>query len=148
MAQSLTLRSIMALIRWAIALVFLIAGALKIADPGLFLEDIQAYRLLPYGLAFATALILPWLEVFASLAVLCKRWDTGALLSLTLIILVFTLALASAWIRGLDINCGCFGHNPETSSNYPLAILRNSAIFLGLVGLLLAKKPKKMPPVP
>jgi hypothetical protein len=50
---------------------------------------------------------------------------------------VFCVALASAWFRGLDINCGCFGHG-TTASDLPLAVARSFA--LGLLALFLFKQ--------
>jgi hypothetical protein len=47
------------------------------------------------------------------------------------------LALASAWFRGLDIDCGCFGH-AITSTSLPLALARS--FTLGLVALYLLNR--------
>lgn len=136
MAQALSWTIINLLLRWGIAVVFLVAGTLKAADPEAFLQDIQAYRLVPYGMAFVTAFFLPWLEIFAALCLVLKRAYTGAVIMLIGTILVFTLALVFAWVRGLDINCGCFGHNAHNATAYPLALLRNAGIFLGLIALI------------
>jgi hypothetical protein len=46
---------------------------------------------------------------------------------------IFCAAIASAWIRGLDIHCGCFGHS-GTSSTLPFALVRS--LGLGFVAVL------------
>ena len=122
--------------RWAGRLllggVFAYAAAGKLADPAGFVTDIDHYRLLPYPVAVAVGLYLPWLELVCAAAVVSRRQERGALLLLLGLCGVFALALASAWWRGLDITCGCFGHSAAAAS-LPLAFLR--AVALGLVAL-------------
>ncbi|MBK1858021.1 hypothetical protein JIN80_07110 [Cerasicoccus arenae] len=41
---------------------------------------------------------------------------------------VFMVALCAAWVRGLNINCGCFGSETE-NSNYWLVLLRDVVLL-------------------
>jgi hypothetical protein len=53
---------------------------------------------------------------------------------ITLLLIVFTFALAGALTRGLSIDCGCFGHTiMSTGTIVPL--LRNLVMLL-LAGIL------------
>ncbi|MBN1540616.1 DoxX family membrane protein [candidate division KSB1 bacterium] len=95
-------------IRWILGLVFIIAGVPKIIDPAGFAVAVDNYRLLPYFIVVVMALVLPWLEVFIGLALISGRlWRGGALLTIGLYG-VFIIAIGSAMMRGLDIDCGCF----------------------------------------
>jgi putative oxidoreductase len=123
--------------RLLLAGVFGYAATAKILDPQAFATDIDHFRLLPYWLASFAGAYLPWLELLCAAAVLFRRCERGALLLLVGLCVVFSLALASAWIRGLDINCGCFGHS-DISTNFPWAIARAAA--LGFVAFLLFRK--------
>ena len=81
-----------------------------------------------------SAIYLPWLEVLAGAALVIGEGVAGASLIVIQLMAIFTVALASAWWRGLDISCGCFGHT-VTNSNYPLHLagdflLLSAAIFL------------------
>ncbi len=116
---------------------FAYAALHKIVDPSAFATDIGHYHLLPYPLTLALGLYLPWLELFCGVGVLCRRRERGALLLIALMCGVFCVALASAWFRGLDINCGCFGHG-TASSDLPLALARSFA--LGMLALFLFKQ--------
>ena len=116
---------------------FAYAAIQKILDPAAFAADIGHYRLLPYPLIPPLALYLPWLELTCSIGVLSRRRERGSLLLITGMCGVFCAALASAWFRGLDINCGCFGHGTAASS-LPWAIARSFA--LGLIALLLLRQ--------
>lgn len=95
--------------RFVIAGLFLWAGMMKLIHPGLLFGDILSYRLLPEGVAVGLAWYLPWLEIVLALALLSPRLQEGAWGGLFGLMTVFILALLSAWARGLDITCGCFG---------------------------------------
>ncbi|HOX84716.1 MAG TPA: MauE/DoxX family redox-associated membrane protein [bacterium] len=96
-------------VRWILALVFFFAGVPKIADPGTFAQAIDNYRLLPYFAVIAMAIFLPWLEVILGLALASGRLRRGTALLTALLYLMFLVAIGSAVMRGLDIDCGCFG---------------------------------------
>ncbi len=90
-------------------LVFIVSGALKVADPTKFLFDVQAFQLVPYPLAYITALVLPWFEIIAGLALIVGKGRRGAGFSLGLLTLFFIFAIISANMRGIHLDCGCFG---------------------------------------
>ena len=123
------------LARWALAGIFLAAAVPKILDPTGFASDISHFAVLPDALVNPMAIALPWIEAVAALALLSGFAAEGALLLVNLLMAVFLAALAQAWIRGLDINCGCFGHS-EAKGNIALSFVRDVG-FLAL-GLLAA----------
>ncbi len=106
---------------------FLWSGVGKLKDPISFTEAIRNYRIIGDPWSAAAALFVPWLEIFAGCAVMWDRMRQGAAAVLTLLLLGFTLAIISAWVRGLDITCGCFGG--EAPMNYPVKVAQN----LGLI---------------
>lgn len=112
---------------------FIYAGGLKWLDPAQFAVDVQNYRLLPWWASVLVALYLPWLEIVCGLALCFKQFYRGALLLMTGMAVVFAAALGSAWIRGLDLECGCFGTG---SSSVPVALARVCGILV-VLGLLL-----------
>ena len=118
--------------------VFVAAGALKLTDPATFAADIGQFRLLPVPASLALAVWLPWIEVVAGAAVLWRRRERGGLLLLTALAIAFSLALASAWWRGLDLECGCFG---AVAPAAPALALARSAILAGLGIFLLHRLP-------
>jgi len=116
---------------------FAVAAAQKILDPATFATDIGHYHLLPYPLTAALSLYLPWLELICGIGVLCRWRERGACLLIAAMCGLFFAALCSAWWRGLDINCGCFGHS-VTATDLPLAIARS--LVLGLLAIFLFRK--------
>jgi hypothetical protein len=63
----------------------------------------------PWPVAVTLALWLPFLEMVAGAGILIPALRTGALAIITALLITFTAALFSAWWRGLNIDCGCFG---------------------------------------
>src|SRR3546814_16558028 len=105
-----------------------VAGALKLPDPAASVRAVLAYDLLPESIVPTVGNVLPLAEIVigACLVVgLFTRWS--ALLS-GLLFLVFIIGIASAWQRGLKIDCGCFGGGGQiavATSVYPLQIARD-----------------------
>lgn len=121
----------------ALAAVFAYAAVVKIADLETFARAIENYRLLPPAWSGAAAVLLPWLELGAAFALLAPGWRrAGALLALGLA-LVFCIAVGSAWVRGLDINCGCFGAGSGKADWGEL--LLNAALMAAAVSVLTEK---------
>jgi uncharacterized membrane protein YphA (DoxX/SURF4 family) len=96
-----------------LAYVFLRAGIPKIIDPAGFSLAVYRFQLAPYSLVNATAIYLPWLEVIAAILILWPRSRDAASLLITILLVIFIVALISALVRGLDVSCGCFTTNPD-----------------------------------
>ena len=97
------------ILRLGVGGVFVVAGALKIWDPTAFAGDIANYRLLPHELINLLAITLPWIEVAAGLLLVLGIWKRASAVLITLMMIVFLVAIGQALARGLDIRCGCFG---------------------------------------
>jgi uncharacterized membrane protein YphA (DoxX/SURF4 family) len=122
---------IVLLLRVIVGGIFICAGVLKVIDPTQFAKDVDNYRMLPFAASAAVALYLPWLEIIAGAALGTGVWHRGASLVIGAMLLAFLIALGSAWARGLDITCGCFGHGPNRTS-YPLAMLFDAGLLAAL----------------
>jgi len=99
-------------IRWGLALVFLYAGLLKLADPASFVVIIEAYGLVPEGLLMPIAVALPSLEVLAAIGLMVDL--RGSLTLMAVLMGIFIAVLGYGLWMGLDVDCGCFGpEDPE-----------------------------------
>jgi putative oxidoreductase len=116
------------------ASVFSDLGNLSLANAAEFASDIDNFKLLPWPVSVALAFYLPWLEIFCALGLLFRFLYRGALSILTLSVVVFTLAIIAAKVRGLDITCGCFGHASQHWS-FPAHLATNLAILAALITL-------------
>ena len=108
-------------VRIALGTLFVFAGATKAYDPGAFAIEIQRYNLVPWIPGALASVYLPWLEILVGLPLVFKRFEQGALLLIICLLFLFTFASASATIRGLGIDCGCFGKAfAATGTIFPL----------------------------
>ena len=75
-----------------------------------FAQEIANYQLAP-GLAPYGAMLLPAIEIVLGGALILgsRRWRAGAAVGLVGLLLVFTGAVLTAVVRGINIDCGCFG---------------------------------------
>lgn len=122
------------LIRIVIGALFVFAGATKAYDPAAFASEIQRYQLVPWMFGALLAAYLPWLEITSGSFLMLGRFERGALLLITVLLLAFTIALASAIARGLSIDCGCFGKTFQ-STGTAVPLVRNLVLLVG-VGVL------------
>jgi putative oxidoreductase len=120
---------------FVLAGIFIYAGALKAFDPVQFASDIDNYKIVPWPVSVALAFYLPWLEIFCALGLVFRFLYRGALSILSASIVIFTLAIIAAKVRGLDITCGCFGHASQHWS-FPSHLVTNLAILAALLALL------------
>nr|WP_320049710.1 MauE/DoxX family redox-associated membrane protein [uncultured Desulfuromonas sp.] len=120
-------------VRLMVAGVFLYAGSQKVLDPLSFAEAIGRYQLVPVWGNLLLASVLPMLEIVVAIALLLPRWWRAASLLSIALNTVFSVALLSAMIRGLSIDCGCFGGTVGLWSSLAAALLRAT----GLLGMSL-----------
>ena len=82
--------------------------------------------------SYLVAATLPYLELLCGVLLLLNKRVRPALLVLLVLNLVFMLALGSLIIRGIDIDCGCFG--PAAHKTSPqVALWRDAGLQVLLI---------------
>ncbi|MEU2611336.1 MauE/DoxX family redox-associated membrane protein [Micromonospora sp. NPDC007271] len=126
--------------RLGLAAVWLYAGFTKVGDLAASGRAVNAYQVMPYDLATVIGAALPFVELALGvllLAGLATRLAAGVSAAL---LVIFIAGIASAWARGLAIDCGCFGSGGQLAAgqapSYLPEILRDLG-FLALAGFLL-----------
>jgi putative oxidoreductase len=117
-------------IRLVLAFLFTWAAIMKIRDPRAFQDAVASYHLLPRLPAAIVTVWMPWLELTLAGALWMPRVGRIAAGLLAALCALFLVALLQAWIRGIDITCGCFGDSSVVSG---VAYLPYVARDLGLV---------------
>lgn len=129
------------LVRLGLAAVWLVSGAIKVSDLNQTYIAVQAYELLPSGLASVVAGAIPFLELaLGVLLVLGFGTRLTAIVS-AVVLVAFIGAVAQSWARGLTIDCGCFGGGGQVApgeTQYPQEIARDIG-FLLLAGWLVIR---------
>ncbi|MDP9816265.1 putative membrane protein YphA (DoxX/SURF4 family) [Spirilliplanes yamanashiensis] len=128
------------LVRLGLAAVWLAAGFAKVGDLAESGRAVNAYRVMPFAAAEVVGAVLPFVEIALGLLLLAGvavRVTAGVSAAL---LLVFVAGIASAWARGLRIDCGCFGSGGDLAAGADPAYLTELARdggFLLLAGFLL-----------
>lgn len=90
--------------------VFLYAGASKVLDPGGLAVSIRSYGLgLPEWFVTFSAYSLPLIEVLLGIYLLVGLFTRTSTWAVNVLLVVFLAALVQGALRGLEIDCGCFG---------------------------------------
>ncbi len=127
-------------VRVALGLVMVVAGALKISNPDEAVRAVQAYQILPSGIDQVVGYALPLVEIVIGLLLIIGLGTRIAAVLAGIFMVVFIVAVSSAWIRGLSIDCGCFGGggavSPEGKAwRYASEILRD-LLFAGMASFI------------
>ena len=105
-------------VRVAIGIVFLVAGAAKVGHAAEFAVEIAGFRLLPPAVIGPMALGLPLLEIVLGACLVLGVFTRTVGWIAVAVFAVFDLAIASAVVRGMTVSCGCFGPNDTTVTTW------------------------------
>ncbi len=126
--------------RIVVGFMFILVGLAKISDPQLFAKEIANYRILPELLVNWTAIILPWVELVCGLLLIVgvRLKANSALIGAMLA--MFIIFVASAWARGLDINCGCYSKIAEQTVGLQKILENVGLLLLAAVSFFIPKQ--------
>lgn len=111
--------------------IFIYASIDKIAHPDAFARIIHNYRLFPPSLINVIAIIVPWVELISG-ALLIIGWKCKAAnLIIGGMLTVFIITLTISYIRGININCGCFSTASSTKSDLLMRIFEDTLMVIG-----------------
>lgn len=122
--------------RFALAAIFIYAGAVKMYPPiqrDFFMMDLSTYQLLPTWAIVAVAYALPPFEVLLGLLLLSGwklRYSSAAS---ALLLLGFMGVMLFTYLRGVEANCGCFGDGEPISA---WTLTRDSLILVPAIFLI------------
>jgi len=112
--------------RVALGAVFIYAAYSKLRQPwGLFALSIDSYRLLPAWAVIVVARGLPWLELGIGALLITGIFLRFAATFSSAMLLGFIAVMLRAHLKGLEIDCGCFGVGEALSAK---TLLRDSAL--------------------
>jgi putative oxidoreductase len=115
----------------AVAAVFIYAGVDKLLDPLQFADSIAAFAILPAVLINLLAFGLPPFEIACGLLLLGPRTRRVGALAVAVNSVIFVTALGSALLRGLTLDCGCFGAGAPSRPRMWLELVVDVVLFSG-----------------
>lgn len=126
-------RRFVVVLRMVLGAIFLLAGGMKFRAPLALVKAIEAYRLLPETVVPWLAISLLLFELLIGLLLVTGwQWRIGAL-GASLSLLVFLMALSSAWVRQIPIECSCFGAITFLGVTPQAMLFRNTLLLLAAI---------------
>lgn len=135
MTRFLKNRWLLLALRVFLGALFIYAGALKLGNPQAFADSIATFQMLPYAAISLLVLALPPFEIAAGILVIVGWKLRSASFAVVVLCVVFGVALAQALLRGLMVDCGCFGSSEPSTFNMWMSLGRG-LILLGSATLL------------
>jgi len=124
----------------ALAALWIASGVHKLRDPAGFAGALAAYGLLPQWAVGIVARALPLIEIAVALGLLLHVSREAAALVSTLLLGLYTLAIAvNLWRGRRELDCGCFGFGRGSTISMTL-LWRNAG--LGLASLAAGLLPR------
>jgi len=109
MKSILSSKYLVFLSRLCLGLVFIVASIEKIAIPEMFAANVEAYQIMPAPIINIIALIIPWIELLCGIFLISGFFLRSSSLMVSALLVAFIFLLSWAILRGLHIDCGCFG---------------------------------------
>ena len=122
------------ILRIGFGVLLIYASVDKIRHPFEFSEVVENYRVLGPDLSRWVAVFIPYLEALTGLLLITGIWLDAAVSINGLLMVGFLFLVLQAFLRGLDINCGCFTVQGEA----PIGIIKimENIMFAGFGGFL------------
>lgn len=122
--------------------VLLAAGGLKVGHLQKSAMAVRAYEVLPISVANVIGYSLPWIEVGLAIFLILGVFVKQSAMASGALMFIFIIGIAQAGLRGLSIDCGCFGGGGQVAAGqtkYLAEIFRDVGLLA--IALMLTKFP-------
>jgi uncharacterized membrane protein YphA (DoxX/SURF4 family) len=126
--------------RLIVGVVDIAAGLAKFPDPAGNVRQVRAFDILPEAVVPTVGHALPTAELIIGFALLLGLLTRLFAILGALFFIAFIIGIASAWARGLEINCGCFGSHgipADPQRQYAIDIARDVGLLLCCLWLVI-----------
>ncbi len=123
----MNLSKIALVLRVLLGAIFLYAAWTKLREPwGIFAIGIDSYQILPAWAVEVVARTLPWFELLLGVWLIAGLWRGISSAITSALLIVFFSLMVRAMIKGMQIDCGCFGPGDRLSW---VTLLRDGALL-------------------
>jgi uncharacterized membrane protein YphA (DoxX/SURF4 family) len=127
--------------RIVIGVILIYAGVNKLSNPNEFASAIDNYHLLPFGSENLVAIIMPWIEILAGIGLILGIYVNGSALIALVMFGIFIIAIASALVRGYNIECGC---GIKAGDMVGIDKILENTVYFALAWLILKRKSRAL----
>ena len=118
--------------RFLLGATFIYASYHKILAPAEFAKVVYGYGLFPGELINLIAIVLPFVELIAGLALILGFYPRSAAMIIMAMLIFFILILSLNLARGYEFDCGCFSVNKLFPTESPWDTIARDIILLFL----------------
>ncbi|MEO6694227.1 MAG: MauE/DoxX family redox-associated membrane protein [Ignavibacteria bacterium] len=125
--------------------IFIYASLDKLLNQEMFSKAIYNYKFLPGIFINFFAITIPYIELIAGIFLISGIFKRGSSLIISILLILFIVALVQAYARGLDINCACFElkkelENADQKSDILLRIIEDFLLLAASVIIFIKSK--------
>jgi uncharacterized membrane protein YphA (DoxX/SURF4 family) len=124
-------------LRVALGTLFIISAFAKLQHPDLFVDAVENYHMVPFGLTDLFGTVLPWAELFVGWCLVLGIFPTFASVICILMTLTFVVGNVSSFFRDVGEACGCLGNLVNMSHTTSLIV---DFVMLFVAGLLIYQR--------
>ena len=128
---------ILTVLRVALGALFIISAFAKLQHPDLFVDAVENYHMVPFGLTDLFGTVLPWAELFVGWCLVLGIFPTFASVICILMTLTFVVGNVSSFFRDVGEACGCLGNLINMSHTTSLIV---DFVMLSVAGLLIYQR--------
>jgi uncharacterized membrane protein YphA (DoxX/SURF4 family) len=127
--REVRIRALALVLRIVLGAILVYSAWSKLKDSwALFAMAVDSYQVLPLWAVQWVARTLPWVELLIGVLLIVGRWMRVATVACSVLLLVFFGLMVRAHLKGMEINCGCFGPGEAISWR---TLLRDGAMVTG-----------------
>ncbi len=110
-------------VRVLVGALFVAAGVLKVGHFNDLAAAIAGFRILPEPVIAPLAVILPFFEIGLGVYLILGLFTRITAIVAAVQLLLYSAAIASAVIRHIPANCGCFGPQDQAPADWPHVLI-------------------------
>lgn len=135
--------------RVVLGMVFAISGVIKAVDIPATHMSIAAYDLAPLYWTPTLTTLLITAELLIAAGFITGTFLRTVSLGCTALLFIFITGVSLSWMRGMSIECGCFGYEPGQSNTVTPAwyygwIITRDMFMIGMCYLIYTYPPRKI----
>jgi len=134
-ARILTGRPLNLILRLGLGALFFYAAFEKVLHPASFAIAVRGYKIIPFAYSNLAAIAMSWSELVAAAFLIAGIFTRKAAAAIFILLAIFIVAIAAVMVRGMVVDCGCFGKEGDATSW--LLIVRN--VFLLAAAFLVVR---------
>jgi uncharacterized membrane protein YphA (DoxX/SURF4 family) len=128
---------ILTILRVSLGTLFIISAFSKLQHPDLFVDAVENYHMVPFGLADVFGTVLPWAELFVGWCLALGIFPTFAAVLCILMTLTFVVGNVSSFFKDVGEACGCLGNLVNMNHTTSLIV---DFVIMSVAGLLIHQR--------